>query len=797
MNGISSATVASFTAALYFGLAIGTHAVRWSPLAPNPLLPGMAAVLYVIIAAVVTRRAPVARRLGAVVTLLVAHAALVGGTAYVWTLGTKATFDAMLPEALWRFSTAVILQAFCVPVLTWPLTSFFAQPRVVRRVKPRSRRGPAPLPRAQAVAWPGQHPGEMATSEMADSLAPVEADTTVAVAVAQPAAPIAAAPIVDDVPAPTLPFAPAPASAAEDTVTEPRPVRTTSSRRHRDEDESTPPVAGARPERTAPASTSATAPRPHDADTNRARASLTDTPARTRVEASPPRGATPPPRSPAVQVPESVGYAPFDPATPSIRIPFTAIADQIPHDVLATSATKIASALPQSGYVVVPEALVVNQIVEGLVRIAWDVVARQLPDTAFAGSRSAAARRLADVAIELPLADVVSQLSPELFADAKPVEAVGIEGFPMPFLPASESDATDDDTAAFDDGAADEDIDEPAVAVADDYEDTPVDPGATEEVVAETTIPTDEWEDDDPDDAGAVEGPPTPEVRHELTALTPVAMDHAGLASPRNDARAVSTPVSLTSGEIRTLFARLDRFDIDTEIVDGVTLYRLVGPDVPADALRDVAAQLGGPLRKGWSGRGLDQITVRGATTAVVLTALGDPDGAGAILVAGTRRGPGLALVELLGRRGAAAWSTTRGATHGAGLPDEELVEPIEGEDLARIAAGLGAFGTVAGRCFAGDAALVYAFVDPAVEGPDVAEFARELVDAVASAGVAELEPIESVSARCGAEQLVVRPVVRARGVPRLVVAAGPVERPGLAQHQVERAAALLASEAV
>jgi len=183
VNGISSATVASFTAALYFGLAIGTHAVRWSPLAPNPLLPGAAVVLYVIIAAVVTRRAPVVRRLGAVVTLLVAHAALVGGTAYVWTLGTKATFDAMLPEALWRFSTAVILQALCVPVLTWPLNSFFGQPRVVRRVKPRSRRGPAPLPRAQAVAWPGQHPGEMATSEMEDSLASVEADTTVAVAV--------------------------------------------------------------------------------------------------------------------------------------------------------------------------------------------------------------------------------------------------------------------------------------------------------------------------------------------------------------------------------------------------------------------------------------------------------------------------------------------------------------------------------------------------------------------------------------------------------------------------------------
>jgi hypothetical protein len=154
--------------------------------------------------------------------------------------------------------------------------------------------------------------------------------------------------------------------------------------------------------------------------------------------------------------------------------------------------------------------------------------------------------------------------------------------------------------------------------------------------------------------------------------------------------------------------------------------------------------------------------------------------------------------VELLGRRGAAAWPSTPGVGRSvAVLPDEELVEPIDGGDLGRIASGMGAFGAVTGRCFAGDAALVYAFVDPSFEAPDVAQFAREVVDAIAAAGVSGLDPMESVTARSGVEHVVIRPVPRPRGVPRLVVAAGSVERPGLAQRQVERAAALLSAEAV
>jgi hypothetical protein len=216
-----------------------------------------------------------------------------------------------------------------------------------------------------------------------------------------------------------------------------------------------------------------------------------------------------------------------------------------------------------------------------------------------------------------------------------------------------------------------------------------------------------------------------------------------------------------------------------------------------AEALREVTAHLIEPLRAGWSGRGLDQITVRAATRAVVVTALGDLDGTGGVLVAGTRRGPGLALLELIGRQGVAQWpARSHGDVRGDVVGEAAFVEPIDGDDLARIASVMDAFGAVAGRRFAGDAALVYAFVDPALEAAEVAEFARDVIDAIAAADVADLAPLDSITARRGAEQVVIRPVARPRGVPRLVVAAGTVARPGLAQRQVERAAVLLAAEA-
>jgi hypothetical protein len=807
VNTASTATVASFTAALYFALAIGARAVRWVPVAPHPMLPAAVLVLYLVVTAVATRRAPVARRVAGFVALVLLHAALVGATAYVWTLGTKSTFEATLTDALWALPSVVILQALCVPVLASPLWPIFAQPRVVRRVRPRNRRGPAPLPRAQAVSWPGNAPAaESATAaEMLDTADALESVETVPGAEPEPAVETVAALMAHHVaPSPSPAAALASANAVDHDphdVPSAAPVASSPRRRASDDDDMAR-LADARSRRTTGAATprvdvpAAESPRERTQEDAPVRTEV-ETPAR-RTET---RTAVPATRPSDASMDTVASYAPLDAGTASLRIPFTAVAEQIPQDVLAASATKVAAGLPEPGYVRVPEALVINQLGEGLVRISWDVIARQLPDAVFAGSRAAAVRRLADLAIELPLADIVSQLSPDVFADTlQPVELSDIEGFPMPFLPTAEMEGAEDTALASASDEVEPEMDEPELAAAE--EETPHklsmrDPDPVPEVAATPSLAIEADVDHEPPTPVL----PMPRVEAEPVPVPAARTEHAPVAHEPDDAVASTAPlgdVAVPPRDIRALFARLDRFDIDTDRVDGVTLYRVVGPDLSAEALRDVAANLVTLLRKGWSGRGLDQITVRGATTAVVVTALGDLTGSGGVLVAGTLRGPGLALVELLGRRGAATWPSTPGAGRSvAVLPDEELVEPIDGEDLSRIASVMDAFGPVAGRCFAGDAALVYAFVEPSFEAPDVAQFAREVVDAIAAAGVSGLDPMESVTARSGVEHVVIRPVPRPRGVPRLVVAAGPVERPGLAQRQVERAAALLSSEAV
>jgi predicted regulator of Ras-like GTPase activity (Roadblock/LC7/MglB family) len=285
-----------------------------------------------------------------------------------------------------------------------------------------------------------------------------------------------------------------------------------------------------------------------------------------------------------------------------------------------------------------------------------------------------------------------------------------------------------------------------------------------------------------------------------------VAAEHAETRVPPRAAEprgAEPSPMALR--EIRALFARLNRLEIDAGYIDGVTLYRACSPDVGAEAIRELAARLLPFLRDGWSGP-VEQITVRGARAAIVLTALGGPDAAGPVLAAGTGRGPSLGLIELLGRRGAATWPTASaggyamerdargraGAARGRADASSHLVRGIVDTDLARLTPALAAFGHVAAACFdAADGARVYAFVDPDLAASGVAAFAHDLLQAVTAAeGARDLGRVESVTCRRGAGQLMVRAVTG--GAPRLVVAAGAVARPGRAHGQLECAAAAL-----
>jgi hypothetical protein len=262
--------------------------------------------------------------------------------------------------------------------------------------------------------------------------------------------------------------------------------------------------------------------------------------------------------------------------------------------------------------------------------------------------------------------------------------------------------------------------------------------------------------------------------------------------------------------EIRALFSRLSRLAIDADEAHGVTVYRVCSGDVASDAVGDLAVCLLPFLRDGWSGAAVGQITLRGARGAVVVSALGDLRADGALLAVAAGRGSSLALLELLGRRAAAEW-TGRGSAPsraGAGRGDVDrvtgggLVAEAPGPDIARVARTLAAFGEVsAARFGSGTAVRIDAFVDAGLGVSAVAGFARDLVDAVAATPAAgELGRLESVTCRRGDEHLVARPllsaVVGSCGHDRLVVAAGVVARPGLAQGQLERVAAVLAGEA-
>jgi hypothetical protein len=75
---------------------------------------------------------------------------------------------------------------------------------------------------------------------------------------------------------------------------------------------------------------------------------------------------------------------------------------------------------------------------EGVVQVAWEVVAEQFPAAVFAVEPAEVKERIVNGRLLLPLDEIVRQLSSDVFAASigrGPVEVPGIEGFPAPFKP--------------------------------------------------------------------------------------------------------------------------------------------------------------------------------------------------------------------------------------------------------------------------------------------------------------------------------------------------------------------------
>src|SRR5262245_33647181 len=118
-----------------------------------------------------------------------------------------------------------------------------------------------------------------------------------------------------------------------------------------------------------------------------------------------------------------------------VRIPFERVADQFPPGAFAVAPADLGPRLRTPGHFLIPRSIVLPQLLEGAVRVSWDVVAPQIPADVLALTAEEIGRRLA-AGLTLPLDEIVRQLPADLFALAGPsVDVRSLEDFPMPFQP--------------------------------------------------------------------------------------------------------------------------------------------------------------------------------------------------------------------------------------------------------------------------------------------------------------------------------------------------------------------------
>jgi hypothetical protein len=189
------------------------------------------------------------------------------------------------------------------------------------------------------------------------------------------------------------------------------------------------------------------------------------------------------------------------------------------------------------------------------------------------------------------------------------------------------------------------------------------------------------------------------------------------------------------------------------------------------------------------------QATLRTLTGALVLTPLapGDPDGP--VLLTATPAGASLALLERLSLRAARDWQAEHGAVRPARIgqavaSDSGLTAADVPPHVQTMAESLQAFGAVSPAVLRDTvgALHIYLFLPRGVEPMPLGGLARDLTQALERV---PLGPVESVVLRAESDgRLVVRALAAAEGSTVLVAGGGPVDRPGLARIELDRAAA-------
>lgn len=273
-----------------------------------------------------------------------------------------------------------------------------------------------------------------------------------------------------------------------------------------------------------------------------------------------------------------------------------------------------------------------------------------------------------------------------------------------------------------------------------------------------------------------------------------------------------SAQLAAEAERIAALLRPVGPIKVETQVVRGVTLFTAGSeitlftacwPRLPKNAVARSAFRFLSFLAARPKPGPVTQATLRGSGGAMVLTPLGPLSAGGPVVVSAIPNRGTLALLEILSLRVAAEYRVTAATLSVA--TDAPAAGPRSPTDLQEapvppqvdlLARSLGASGPVAPLVLQDRArqVLLYLLLPPGVDGPQLGQLAWDLYGAMA----AEDDPggigrIESIVLRLGPQRVVVKPIPEAGGRSALLVSAdGGEERPGLAQLELERAAARL-----
>jgi hypothetical protein len=530
------------------------------------------------------------------------------------------------------------------------------------------------------------------------------------------------------------------------------------------------------------------------------------------VNASPSVGTLPPKSpiaTPAEPKPVSVpSKRALDWTEPAIRVSFVRIADQLPVEMFVRGAEGLKDTMRPGVSLLVPRALLLPHLGEGLAPVKWEVVADQFPLDELAMTHEEIADRLPEGSLLLPLDEVIPQIPPELLTlSTPPLDVHQIEEFPEPFQPhavAPSSDTTMEASAAqvvpvelaetgVNENAEEEneDAEAPELAV-DEVDDRQ--PADAAPHVEETESAEDDAEAEESETfAAAVDLPMRP---------APVELDTQALRAAAPTApEPWSAGEHVTGEQARRIAALLTPLVNGLEIGQrngaGTTLVTVIAPTLREDSVVRTAMRIVPLLGDARLPEQLTQATLAAAGATVVLTPFASSEAGRTLLVTAVASRAGLAWLERLSRTAAREAQVTGAngkhadAGNVAGAERELRIANVP-PAVHELASSLTAFGSVAATMLRDrDGALsACLFLPRSLDAMPVARFAHDLYEVLEGA---EIGPVTSVILKLGSHhRVVLRAMDGAAGHVTMLVGGGRIDRPGLARIELDRAASRL-----